>query len=307
MRIALLTILLVGLAPSLAFAANIVLANGDILAGEVLERTDDAVVLEHPVLGRVELKGAQLATEEQATEALEKLFPPPPAEEPPPPGLWGTRFLEGWKRKFGAGITGSQGAAETFTLNGRLTGDYEDDGKRWEWDSGYAATLNSGSTDKSQGYADLERNWLLPDSKWFYFGKIRYDFDIKRAWNHRLSSNTGVGYDLWQGENGFFRPRAGLGLTKTWRGEEDLTPEGLIGFRAGWKPFADHEIKPSATFFKTLDDGAAYRITSQIDYSMPLIKDYGVGLTLGARNEYDSSLETDRWSLTYYSNIDYTF
>ena len=45
------------------------------------------------------------------------LYPPPPEEKPPPPGLFGTSFLEGWKRKFGAGINGSRGATETFDLN----------------------------------------------------------------------------------------------------------------------------------------------------------------------------------------------
>ena len=67
-----------------AGADSIKLESGDVLSGEVLEERDDAIVLDHPVLGRVEIPRDQIAVEE----------PPPPSNL----GLFGTSLLQGYSR-----------------------------------------------------------------------------------------------------------------------------------------------------------------------------------------------------------------
>jgi hypothetical protein len=68
-------------APS-AFAETTELTNGDRLSGEVIERTLDGVVIEHPMLGRITLAADPIEPAKQAN-----------------PGLFGTDFMQGWTRE----------------------------------------------------------------------------------------------------------------------------------------------------------------------------------------------------------------
>ena len=64
-------------------AEPVVLANGDRLDVEVVERRVDYIVIEHPQLGRVRLSLDQLDID---------------TEDPPKPGIFGTSILTGWRQ-----------------------------------------------------------------------------------------------------------------------------------------------------------------------------------------------------------------
>ena len=70
-----------------------------ILTSMSIERTEDQIVLEHAVLGRVALPTAQLKSPEPATR-----------------GLFGTPFLRGWNRSVEMGLSGASGNSQTKDL-----------------------------------------------------------------------------------------------------------------------------------------------------------------------------------------------
>jgi len=71
----------VGIAAGPAGAEKMKLANGDVLDGEVVDRDADGVVLEHPVLGRLEIPASQLSISTTRE------------------GMFGTTLLRGWDRR----------------------------------------------------------------------------------------------------------------------------------------------------------------------------------------------------------------
>ena len=123
MRVVFVSVLSMALLVGSAEADSFKLESGDVLSGDVVEERDDAIVLDHPTLGRIEIPRSEIVPEE------------PPA--PPNPGLFGTSFLEGWTRKLGAGIAGSQGKSVNTTINVRLNVDKEDESARRKFNSRY--------------------------------------------------------------------------------------------------------------------------------------------------------------------------
>jgi hypothetical protein len=87
-RRTLLVGLMIGVLAGSAAAEKIKLANGDVLDGEVVERTADKLVLKHENLGRLEIPTSQLSV---ATTKE---------------GMFGTRFLRGWDRRLEVGASG---------------------------------------------------------------------------------------------------------------------------------------------------------------------------------------------------------
>ena len=103
-------------------ADTVTLTNGDALQGEVIEQTETQTVLQHPVLGRIELAAEQVkAVTLEADAAKETVEPDPetspvtpaPAVEPPPVerpgGLFHTGVMADWTSTLSAGLLGSSG------------------------------------------------------------------------------------------------------------------------------------------------------------------------------------------------------
>ena len=96
MRVLFVVSSILALLVGIANADSVETIDGDVITGEIIETTEDGVVIENPTLGRVTVPSDQIKP------------PEPPAE--PNPGLFGTRVLRGFTRNlsFGAGGTRSQ-------------------------------------------------------------------------------------------------------------------------------------------------------------------------------------------------------
>ena len=103
------------------------LANGDKVSGEVVARTADEIVIEHPALGRI-------------TVPVESLAPPPD----PTPGLFGTRLLRGWTKAFDLGISGSQGNTDENAVRLGLRLRELTDDRRWKVNGAYKISTTDG-------------------------------------------------------------------------------------------------------------------------------------------------------------------
>jgi hypothetical protein len=155
-------VVLVGLGSAPALADTLVLANGDRINGEIVEWSVRSVVIDHPQLGEIRLALDELAID---------------TGEPPSPGLFGTDFLRGWERTLSVGANGKDGNTVNENLNVALDMDYDDDFKRWRVDGRYFYASEDNATTDSYGRLDVRRDWLLPDSRWFWRVGGRYQFD----------------------------------------------------------------------------------------------------------------------------------
>ncbi len=241
----------VALACTAALADKVRLKNGDVVTGEIVETTEAGVVLEHPVLGKVTIAADQIDAQVDGNAAL----PAPPTPPPPPrPGISGTSVLAGWNKQLQFGFTGSSGNSDNQDILAGVRGNYADDAKRWQFDSGYFRSSDDGDDTKNQAFAMLLRDFLFTGTKYFAFASTRYDYDQFQAWDHRLNLAAGGGYSFIDGEKFDLRGRAGFGGTKTFgaQGDDEWVPEAVIGLESEWLP-ADrqkitglHDVLPVA-------------------------------------------------------------
>ena len=267
--------LMLWLAASLAHAETFQLSNGDRLSGEVVERTAERILLEHPLLGRIEV----------STDQLE-------LEEPPNPGLFGTSFLQGWTRSAEVGFSGSDGNSNNQNLRAALRLDYEDEHKRWKFSTRYLLNRADRETDDHNARAEVQRDWLRPGSRWFLWGSSRTDWDRFQSWESRVSGFGGVGHEIIQSEAFDLRGRLGAGVTKEFGDEDDdLTPEVLLGLNGFWRISDEHSLGAHTVQFPSLDDISEFRNITGVDWQIKLTEAGGLSLTFGIENEYQSDVD----------------
>lgn len=311
LRTLLLAALLAAARPAAAEVVELV--NGDRLTGAVIEQTDEHVVLEHPVLGRVTLAADQVASvspEAAADQAAQTPQPsaaplgvtPPPAEtdktEPQAdedPEWFGVPILPGWDRRFEAGLDGAEGNSETFNVRVAFMGDYEDQEDRWHVGSAFVRQTADGDATRNDFFAEAIRDWLIPDQRHFYFGQARYDYDDFQAWRQRVSAAGGVGYELIDREEFDLIGRVGGGANYTWDGEADdeLTPEALLGIEGAWQIDDAQSFEFKNTLYPSLGEVGEFRNLTSLAYVIEMDQAKGMSLKLGLENEYESVTDDD--------------
>lgn len=281
----------VAAAPEVGRAASLTLSNGDTLSGEIVEETDAHVVIEHPVLGRIQVERSQLQQEKKRA------------------GLLGTSFLEGWKRHFEVGMSGSSGNTTEQDFRVALVGSYEDEERRWNFNSAYKVQRTNHESTSNALMAELGHDWLFDGSPWFTFAALRFDWDQFKDWDNRVIGSGGVGYEFVKREDFNLRGRTGASLARRSGVEDDLRPEILLGLESTWKLNSWQVIRWATTLYPSVDDFGEFRSVSTAEWVIALTKADGLSFKLGVENEYESDVEagTENNDLSYYGALVFDF
>lgn len=304
--------------PLAAHADTLVLVNGDSLQGTLVETTDTEVIFEHVALGRITLGLRQLqaesiedavaaAREEAVEEEVAAAEPEPEGEQDPHPGLFGTRIMQGWEKRIGAGISGNEGNTQTAEVNVRIGAKVEDEDRRWDLSTAYFYSRDDGSTTKNQVIARAVRDFLLTDSPWFFFLGSRYDYDEFEAWEHRISGTAGIGYEFFERETWDLLGRLGAGVTRTFGSEKDWTPEGVLGLEGSWQMNESVEFSAANTVLPALNDIGEFRNISRAGWTLDISHGRGLKLAAEILNEYDSQNPDKKNDLKYLGSLLYDF
>ncbi len=289
-RLMVLLLLLVPVS-ALAQTETIELSNGDKVTGTVVERTDEKIVLDHDVFGRIEIPLAQLMQ-----------------PEPPNPGLFGTGFLEGWTRTFSLGLSGQEGNSKTLDIIATLDADFEDENRRWAFDARYNYSTANSDTTNHNAMVALGRDWLFSESRWFTFARGRFDYDDFRTWELRLQGDGGVGYEFIKWETFELRGRTGPSLVQEFS-ESQFRAEWLAGPEFVWHLTPNQKLEASNFFFYSFTPWAEYRNLSDVHWQWNLAEKPALSLKAGLENEYQSDVESGikKNDLKYYTSIGIDF
>lgn len=286
------------------------LVNGDKLNVTILEHTPEHVVFVHPVLGEVTLPAAQVvavsASPAEAAPAEKDpqvtpvgVAPPVEAPEdevtPKDPTIFGIPILPGWERKIELGLDGSEGNSETLNFRAAFMADYEDEEDRWHIGSAFVRQTTDGDATRNDFYAELIKDWLIPGEKHFYFAQVRYDYDDFQSWRHRASGAAGIGYQLIERDDFDLIGRVGLGGNYTWGGDGDdeFTPEALLGIEGTWRIAENQTFEFKNTLYPSLDEAGEFRNLTSLAYVIEMDQAKGLSLKLGLENEYESQTDDD--------------
>jgi putative salt-induced outer membrane protein YdiY len=276
---------------TLARADTLILANGDRLTGEIVAWGVDTVVIDHPQLGEVQLALEQLRLD---------------TGDPPNSGLFGTDFLRGWTRSLDIGANGKSGNTENENVTVGLNMDYRDDFKRWKLTGRYFFASEDGATTDSYGRFDLRRDWLLPDSKWFWRAGSRYQFDKFESWKQRFVLLGGPGYHLIETPAHNLDGLVAVAFTREEGDRDDNKGEAVLGFDYTWKVSEELSFSFSNNAFtEVVPDAGNLRNMTTSELRWALMQEPALSLKLGIENEYETEVERgdEKNDLYYYLSL----
>jgi len=281
---------------SVASATEVVLSNGDILNGEIIENENGAITLKHPALGIIVLANA--------------VIKPIEVEKPKPvdAGVLNTGFLQDWKRSAEVGVNGSEGNTRNMNIHAGTQLKYENDYKRWNIEAAYNNTEDSGEISRSDFFAKFTRDFLTPGDSRFYFTEGRYDWDEFEDWDYRISFGGGLGEQLVKQDNWRVLGRLGLGFSKEFGGEDaEWVPEGLIGIESDWKIAERNALVFKNTLYPSFREVGEFRNISELSWIIGLDDLNGIDLKLGLLNEFDSNAAGDSRKNDFKYNLSLVF
>lgn len=284
------TVVLVCASGTLAQAETLILANGDRLTGEIISWGVDHIVIDHPQLGEVDLALDQLRID---------------TGDPPNPGLLGTDFLRGWTRRIDVGANGKSGNTDNQNLTAGLDLDYTDEFKRWQLRGRVFFASDKATTDNN-GRFDLRRDWLLPDSRWFWRAGTRYQYDKFESWRHRYVGFGGPGYHLIEGEAHTLDGLVGVAFTREEGERNNNQGESVVGFDYSWKISKALSFQLSNLVFTQLvPEAGSIRNATTSQVRWDIAKEPALSLNLGIENEYETDVEPgdEKNNLYYYLSL----
>ncbi len=240
------------------------LSNGDKIHGSITQQNKDIVTIEHPSLGTLQIKRAQITTilTAQNEPMADELLPQEPADE----GLFATGFLTAWQRDFEFGLNGAKGVSDNLNIRASFVSTFEDEEERWYYEMTYLHSQADKVTSQSRAQAILNKDWLVPDSQWFYFANGRFDWDEFKDWDYRISAFVGPGYEFINNEVWYLRTRAGVGGNQTFGDVERFTVEALAGLETGWHITPQQFLEFKTTFYPSLSNIGQYRNITTLDW-----------------------------------------
>ncbi len=289
-----------------ASAEIITLKNGDSIHAVVKDETESQLTVEHESLGTLLIIREHVVSINHEQEHLPE--DDVAANSDADKGILGKGLLKDWQRKFGMSIVGSSGTSENYTFRTSLNLKYEDDKDRWNSTSVYLLSSDENETSEQKAYTTLTRDWLLSESKFFYFSSTNFYWDEFKDYDYRITQFGGTGYQFVKNKRWDANGRLGLGVKHTVGDElsDETTLEGLVGFKISRVIKNKHSIEGSNIYYPSLSESDEYRNVSTLNWNIKLDYISGLGLKVGLRNEYDTT-QDKKYDFDYYISITWDF
>ncbi len=292
--------------------AKIELAGGDTVEGKVVERTDYAIVIEHPNLGRLEIPRERidsLEIEEPEIEREEKAgwFEPQLRKL----AARTSRLKEkGWKLSFDISLDTSGGNTDEQAARFGSQLERERPRSHTKLDMSYYRKVTDDELTDNKFTLGLGRDWVDPESVWFWFVLGRFDYDEFESWKQRANAQAGPGYHLIKSDDMTLDLRLGLGARREW-GSENNNPkaEGLTGADFRWDISSKQRCLFAPYFFPVVGDLDDYRARVSGEWRYLFDKDMLLSFVIGTLYEYSSIVDPGKshGDLRVYLGLRYGF
>ncbi|MBA4029248.1 MAG: hypothetical protein C0475_08995, partial [Planctomyces sp.] len=208
-----------------------------------------------------------------------------------PPDTTDLSFIQGWKIKAEVGLNGSDGNSETFNFRGALGLRRQTALTDTQASFSYFFSRNEGVETQNRAETNLRNDWKFGEgSPWGFFALGRLEYDEFQDWRWRVSGRAGPSYAFINGKDLVLRGRVGLGASREFGGENDVTiPEGNAGVDLDWTISERTKLFAKLDYLPSLLDPPEYRLEASAGLEFLLDKELGMYLKLGALDRYDSN------------------
>jgi hypothetical protein len=214
--------------------------------------------------------------------------------------------MEGWTRKVNLGLAGSEGNAVNFNFTGGIDLNLENEERRWFWKGRYFFKTEDGTTTDNNARGETRHDWLIPDSRWFFFAYPVYEYDQFRSWKHRIQASVGPGYDILRRETLKLRSTLGVSGQHEFQGEKETRMSGVWGLDGEWKLDSVNTLTATNQIFAyVVNEPGEFRNFSRFNWELSLTDSPDLSLNVGVQNEYDSAAPSGdkKNDLKYYGTL----
>jgi putative salt-induced outer membrane protein YdiY len=195
-----------------------------------------------------------------------------------------------WDGSVELGLTGTDGNSEAFTL--RTGGNLKRKTKVYEigGDLTYLKANTGGVESQHRLLSNMSYERLLGETRWSYFLKSFVEYDEFKAFDLRVTGNTGVGYLLVRTEQLKFKARLGAGAYREYGSpDDDVQPEAAFGCDYDWELNDRQKLTAVTDYFPQWDDFGDYRLNTSVNWELLLDETANLSLKLSVSNRYDST------------------
>lgn len=303
----------------------ITLQSGDVIRGTLISDANGVVEIKHPNLGDLKIKREAITKMVPApavpTEPTAKTTPPAPtdavaATTATPPAAEGAQPAKPldvlgilqtappaedpnapkWKGQIELNATFVSAENTQLDLRAAAQATRETiDDKLKAYAEYYLRTLaNSGSS----GFGDVTDNNLLTNvtydrflnpTKWLWFGKTQYQYDVNQGWENRIQGWGGIGYRFYEDPKGFsLTGKVGLGATHEFGSIDTTQPNGYAEIALAWQISDRQKLNFSTYISPDLANIENFFVQTRLEWSMKLDIFSGLSLVTGLRDDYQS-------------------
>ena len=204
-----------------------------------------------------------------------------PLETEPPPKLW-----EGGLE---LGLDGSDGNSQNFNLHfgAKLKRKTQFNVLSSELD--YKQNNSNSVQTANKAFLDSRFEHLFQESRWTWFVHNIEDYDQFKAYDLRVSLDTGFGYQLIKGGSTSLIGRLGGGTTREIGGPDDkFIPEAVFGLEGEHKLSKRQKLTASVEYRPDVTDFADYRLNIKAAWEVLLDEEMHLSMKVGVLDRYDS-------------------
>jgi putative salt-induced outer membrane protein YdiY len=254
--------------------------------------------------------------------------PPPAAAEPLPPpqsiappdqqplsrmeelmlapgwSWWSPAYWDPWDGSVELGLSGTEGNSQTFNVRFGLTAKHKTDHLVQTLQITSIQKSANGATTANTALIDGRLEWPMPQSRWNYHLHGLIEYDQFKAFDYRLSADTGPGYEFIQTPATTLLGRAGLSVSQEVGGDSGpLKPELAFGGEFKHKFNPAHSISAKVDYFPNVTAFGDFRLNSQANWEIALAPVWGLSLKLSVIDRYDSTPQGKRPNDLDYSTL----
>ena len=203
-----------------------------------------------------------------------------PAAEPPP---------KLWEGGLELGLDGSEGNSQAFNLHfgAKLKRKTEFNILSSELD--YKKNSSNSIETVNKAFLESRFEHLFQQSRWTWFVHNIEDYDEFKAYDLRVSLDTGFGYQLIKNDITSLIGRLGGGTTREIGGPDDrFIPEAVFGLEGEHKISKRQKLCASVEYRPDVTDFANYRLNTKAAWEVLLDEEKHLSMKVGILDRYDS-------------------
>ncbi len=218
--------------------------------------------------------------------------------------FWSPVYWDPWEGNVELGLNGTDGNTETFNIRLGALAKRKTEFRTEQIQITSIQKRANGLTTANTALIDGRIDWPMPNSKLNTFLHTLVEYDQFKAFDYRLSGDTGVGYEFIQTDITTLIGRMGLSASREIGGPNNKTnPELLFGSEYKHKFNETHQISAQMSYYPNVTDFTDFRLNSQASWQIVLSQVHNLSLKLSIIDRYDSTPQGARPNDLDYSTL----